>query len=48
VELLVAPKAELGGGHDLVLLVLPWWLAQLPEQDEQCCFPIRTVSKGVK
>jgi hypothetical protein len=27
-ELLVAPEAELGGGHDLLLLVLPWWLAR--------------------
>jgi hypothetical protein len=30
--LLVVPEAELGGGHDLLLLVLPWWLAQLPER----------------
>jgi hypothetical protein len=26
-ELLVAPEAELGRGHELLLLVLPWWLA---------------------
>jgi hypothetical protein len=24
----VAPEAELGRGRDLLLLVLPWWLAQ--------------------
>jgi hypothetical protein len=27
-ELPVAPEAELGGGRDLLPLVLPWWLAQ--------------------
>jgi hypothetical protein len=27
-ELPVAPEAELGGGRDLLSLVLPWWLAQ--------------------
>jgi hypothetical protein len=26
-ELDVAPEAELRRGHDLLLLVLPWWLA---------------------
>jgi hypothetical protein len=28
--------------------VLSWWLAQLPERGEQRCFPVRSVSKGVK
>jgi hypothetical protein len=28
VELPVAPEAELGRRCDLLLLVLPWWLAQ--------------------
>jgi hypothetical protein len=27
-ELPVAPEAELGGGRDLLSLVLPWWLVQ--------------------
>jgi hypothetical protein len=27
-ELPVAPEAKLGGGRDLLSLVLPWWLAQ--------------------
>jgi hypothetical protein len=27
-ELPVAPEAKLVRGHDLLLLVLPWWLAQ--------------------
>jgi hypothetical protein len=27
-EFPVAPEAELGRGRDLLLLVLPWWLAQ--------------------
>jgi hypothetical protein len=27
-ELPAAPEAELGRGHDSLLLVLPWWLAQ--------------------
>jgi hypothetical protein len=27
-ELPVAPEAEPGGGRDLLLSVLPWWLAQ--------------------
>jgi hypothetical protein len=27
-ELPFAPEAELGGGRDLLSLVLPWWLAQ--------------------
>jgi hypothetical protein len=26
-ELPVAPEADLGGGHDLLSLALPWWLA---------------------
>jgi hypothetical protein len=45
-ELPVAPEAELEGGRDLLLSAFPWWLAQLPEQGEQRCFPVRTVSKG--
>jgi hypothetical protein len=44
----VAPEAGLRGGRDLLLSVFPWWMTQLPERDEQCCFPVRTVSKGVK
>jgi hypothetical protein len=48
VELLVALEAELRGGHDLLLLVLSWWLAQLPERGEHRCFSIRSVSKGAK
>jgi hypothetical protein len=44
----IAPEAGLRGGRDLLLSVFSWWMAQLPKQDEQCCCPVRTVSKGVK
>jgi hypothetical protein len=33
-ELLVAAEAELGRGGNLLLLVLPWWLAQWSERGE--------------
>jgi hypothetical protein len=33
-ELPVAPEAELGGGRDLLSLVLPCWLAQWSERGE--------------
>jgi hypothetical protein len=45
VELTAEPKAELRGRPRL-LLVFPWWLAQLPERSERRCFPVRMVSKG--